>query len=102
MEWRSLHPLATVDMLGYLPQFLSERDPRSAREQLDSGYQQGGGWTPLPGFILLSNGCLGYPGDPPTLPIAETRLRTETIRLYEHAWVAIIQDDGSVEVARMD
>jgi hypothetical protein len=79
---------------------LSESDPRSAREQFDVNYV--GRWRPFKGHTILPNGDLAYPGDPPTRLLAETKLRNETIRMYEHAWVAIIQPDGSFEVAHMD
>jgi hypothetical protein len=42
------------------------------------------------------------PGDPPLLPIAVTMLRDEEIRFYDHSWLAIVQPDGSLEVARVD
>jgi len=61
-----------------------------------------GGWRPLKGFTLGADGTLCYPGDSPLLPLAETRLRGEVIRLYECEWVVIIQPDGSVEVSLMD
>ena len=102
MYWEMKHPKATMEHLGYIPDFLSESDPRSAREQLDSGYRHAGGWQPFQGFKMSSAGELLYPGDPPTRLIAETKLRGETIRLYEHSWVAVIQSDGSFEVCRMD
>lgn len=102
MNWKMKHPRATPDMLGYIPSFLNEDDPRSVREQLDSAYSFAGGWQPFKGFKMLSNGDLAYPGDPPTRLLAETKLRNETIRFYEHAWVAIVQEDGSYEICRMD
>jgi hypothetical protein len=95
------HPMATLDMLGYIPQFLDENDPRSAREQFDAHYGHGGGWRPFKGHVMQPNG-LKYPGDPLTLLLAETKLRDEIIKFYQHAWVAIVQPDGSYEIARMD
>lgn len=91
-----------IEMLGYIPQFLSEKDPRPAREQFDEAYKHGGGWQPFSGFTMLKNGDMQYPGDPPTRMIAIGALRDESIRVYEHAWVAIVQPDGSYEVCRMD
>ena len=101
MTWNLCHPKATVEMLGFLPSFLSEDDPRPAREQFDERYKFGGGWDPFPGFKLTENG-LEYPEDPPQKLLAETRLRDEIIRLYDCSWVAIIQPDGSYEISRMD
>ena len=95
------HPRATIDMLGYIPSFLSDNDPRPAREQLHTSYSHGGGWTPFVGFRVTSRG-LEYPGDPPMRLLAEAKLRDETIRFYESSWVSITQPDGSVEISRMD
>ena len=38
----------------------------------------------------------------PAMVLAVTRLRDETILLYEMDWVAVIQPDGAFEVSRMD
>lgn len=100
MIWKMKHPQATIEMLGYIPDFLSESDPRSAKEQIEVNYI--GGWSHMPGFTMNENGNLNYPGDPPMLLLAETKLRDKTIRFYQHAWLAIIQPDGSFEVSRVD
>jgi hypothetical protein len=95
-------------MLGYLPGFLDDRNPKPAREQIDDAYQSMGGWQPFPGLTLLPNGHLKYPGDPDMIPIAETTLheggpgKKETVRLYVHDWVLILQEDGTYEIARVD
>jgi hypothetical protein len=90
--------------LGYLPGYLSENDPRSVKEQLHSGYRQGGGWRPLEKFGLspAPDYLLLYPGDPPLRPWAQAALRGEMILVYPGDWVLILQQDGSFEVARMD
>lgn len=100
--WTLRHPEATVEMLGYLPDMLSETDPRPAREQLDSGYRHGGGWCPFAGFELQPDGSIVYPGDPPMPLLAETTLRDERIRFFDCAWVMILQPDDSFEICRMD
>jgi len=102
MLWKLVHPQATPEMLGFLPEFLSEEDPRPAKEQIDFNYSHGGGWCPFKGFKMLPNGNLKYPGDPETELLAETKLREETIRFYNHSWCAIIQSDGSYEISRVD
>ena len=102
MKWIPKHPKATPEMMGYFPGFLSEDDPRPAREQIDSNYQHGGGWQPFHGFTMLPDGNLSYPGDPPVQLLWETKLRDETIRFYNHAWCSIIQPDGSFEISRVD
>ena len=100
MIWTSKHPDATLDHLGIIPEFLSVGDPRPAREQFAGRYI--GGWSPFPGFSLLPNGNLSYPGDPETQLLFETRLRKEVIRVYDHAWVTVTQPDGSWEASRLD
>lgn len=102
VQWELLHPAVTSAHLGILPTMLNDRDPSPARDQLDRGYRHGGGWDPFKGHTLNPDNTLSYPGDPPTRPIAQARLRDELIVLYEHEWVAIIQKDRSFEVCRMD
>lgn len=100
--WTNKHPEACLDWLGFIPQMLSDADPRPTAAQFNENYAHGGGWRPFKGFSLQADGSLTYPGDPPTRLLYEARLRDELIRVYEHAWVAIVQPDGSFEVSRMD
>lgn len=101
MIWVMRHPQATVEMLGFIPEFLSENDPRPAREQFAANYVSG--WSPFKGFKVAADGSsLRYPDDPPQLLIAETRLRDEVIRFYDGSWVGVFQPDGSYEISRMD
>jgi len=102
MLWIMRHPKATPEMLGIIPCFLDEDDPRPAAEQFNDAYSHGGGWRSMPGFTMLPNGNLSYPGDPPVELLAETRLRDEVVRFYDFAWVAIVQPDGSYDICRMD
>lgn len=95
-------PRATLEHMGFIPSFLSDDDPRSAKEQLNEGYAFAGGWDPFKGHTMDDNENLHYPGDPPQKPLCELRLRDERIVLYPHAWVAIIQPDKSFEICRMD
>ena len=90
------------DIVGLIPAFLEEDDPRPAREQIDDRYAHGGGWQPLDGWTLLNDGSILYEGDPPLSPVVWTHLRHETIIIYHHSWVAIIRENGSFEVARCD
>lgn len=102
MIWIAKHSQARPDMLGFLPSFLSESDPRPAKEQIHTAYAHGGGWYPQSGFTLLPNGNLAYPGDPPIQVLFEANLREEVIRFYDCEFVAIIQPDGTFEVDRID
>lgn len=103
LTFKLIHPKASSEMLGLLPTFWSELDPRPAKVQANLAYAHGGGWQPFNGFRVASDGSsLSYPDVRPLLLLAEAKLRDETIRLYECSWVSITQPDGSVEIARMD
>jgi hypothetical protein len=101
MDWKFLDPRMTMEHLGYLPQFLDDADPRPAKEQFNERYQWGG-WQPFGDWKMAPNGALTYPGDPPLNPLAVTVLRQEVIMFYPHSVVAILQPDGTFEVARLD
>lgn len=101
--WKRLHPRATSDHLGLIQDFILDEDPRSAKEQLHAAYAHGGGWIPFKGFHLdMGTKDITYPGDEALPPLWYRRLRDEQIFVYPHAWVLILQPDGSYEVARMD
>lgn len=101
--WKARHPQFRPEMLGYLIDWLDDRDPRSAREQLDIMYHPYGGRWHSEGFRLAPiNEALLYPGDPPQPVLAETTLRHERILFYPHQFVAIVQPDGEFVIQRMD
>ena len=103
MAYHSLHPRFGMEQIGLIPYFLTEEDPRSAREQFDANYQHGGGWRPLEGWKFDTKTLgLTYPGDPELMPIAFTMLREEKILFYPYAQVMVLQPDMSFEVSRMD
>lgn len=96
-----LHPAANINHLGFIPSFLSLDDPRPAREQFDANYI--GGWNPFTGFTLnQGDKSIEYPGDPRLPALFEMTFREEAIFVYSHAWVLILQKDGSFEISRMD
>lgn len=99
-DWEMLDPRMTIDHLGYLPTFLSDDDPRPAKEQFAANYV--GGWRPFKGFEMEKDHSISYPGDPTFSPLAQTKLRDELILFYPSSWVAIIQPDGKHEICRMD
>ena len=103
IQFTAKHPQVTAELLGIMPFFFSEDDPRPARDQLDENYQHGGGYRPLHGWEMRPDGTIKYPGDdrPPRL-LAEAKLRDETLRFFESAWLCIIQPDGSFAVTRVD
>ena len=89
--------------LGFLPSFLSEKDPRPAAEQIHANYTHGGGWNPQSGFIFRPETLmLLYPGDPPMLPRAASKLRDQMIYFYDYSYVLILEPDGKWECARVD
>lgn len=98
--WTAKHPQAHLDMMGFIPSFISEEDPRPVKEQIAERYVSG--WHPMPGFKMLPNGNLQYPGDPPVALLFEAKLREEVLRFYNSAWFAIVQPDGSFEASRLD
>jgi hypothetical protein len=99
MIWAKLDP--HVD-LGFLPDLVSEDDPRPAKAQLADKYRYGGGWRPTPGFTVRDGYVLKFPDDPPMAPRAMTTLRDEVIVLYDYAFLGVFQPDGSFEVSRCD
>lgn len=106
-NWTILVPLPTGmlphDVLGIIPLMLDEDDPAPATAQFDAEYAHGGGWRPFDGFKLyMDDYSIKYTGDPAIHPVAQAKLRDETIVLYPHAWVAVIQPDGKYEISRMD
>ena len=104
IEFTRLDPRLQEEDLGFLPHFLSETNPMSARDQLDAHYVHGGGWRPFKGFTVIDGrGTIKYPGDEPLKPLAEAKFRDDTvIRFYSGAWVAIFGSGGSFEICRMD
>lgn len=87
---------------GPIPLFLSDLNPKSAKEQLHDSYQHGGGFQSFKGFNLLDDNSIKYPGDPKHPPRVEITLRDEKIYIYDHAWVCVIQPDRTYEICRMD
>lgn len=95
------HQLA--DMFGFIPLFVREEDPRPMKVQLHENYSHGGGWHPFEGFTFDKEKLtINYPGDPPNRAIGSIQIRDETLILFEHAWVMILQKDGTHEISRMD
>ena len=91
--------------LGFIPSFLNIKDTRDAKTQLTEGY--GFGWNDFQGFTMKYDENVGhttitYPDDPPLMEIGRTELRDEVVIVFEHAWVAVVQKDGSFVISRMD
>lgn len=101
MKIEYLHPRCNREMLGFIPDFLNEDDPRPAKEQFNANYAHGGGWRPMRGWTR-TGWQMRYPGDPPMEPLALMQLHDELVYIYPHAWVVILQPDNSFEISRMD
>ena len=88
---------------GYIPNFLDELDPRSAREQFNEKYL--GGWHPMkhPGLTFdPKTQVMRFPGDPPFEPRSRLLFRHEILLLYPGSFVLVLQPDDTWEAARMD
>lgn len=100
MLWVELNQVPW-DALGLIPSFLSPDDERPAAEQIASNYC--GGWDSFKGFTFNPDTwALSYPGDPDLLPLFTATLRGEAIIVYQSGFTAILQPDGSFDVARLD
>lgn len=110
MLWLSLDPRVSLhDAVDFISSLLTDYDPRGACDQIAERYIGGwidskvgkGGFTAFDDFKKLL-----YPGDPPLHALAETYLANgdapERIVVYQSAYVAVIQLDGSFRVARID
>jgi hypothetical protein len=94
-----------IGMLGMIPLMLSPHDERPMVEQLNEGYQHGGGWQPFKGFSVNSSGdyyYLTYPNDPPYKERARITMNGETLAVFDSAWVLVIDKEGKNHIARMD
>ena len=100
--WKPIHPKADFEMLGFIPTFLNLDNPLLAAQQIDRAYGHGGGWNHFPGFTLLPNNNIKYPGDPETRLIYKTSMRDELIFFYEHSWLRIEQPDKTWQISRID
>jgi hypothetical protein len=99
------------DLLGFLPEMLSNANPDPAVKQLDDGYTHHGGWRKFEGFTLNDTDpeqpTLEYEGEPPVVCVAiatlhkHTEQPTERVMLFENSWVAVVQEQGLIEVSRM-
>jgi hypothetical protein len=99
----------TDEWLGIIPLFLNERDERPAAAQINDEYAHGGGWRPMGNDKWTLKRDIhelvydeGSEDAEHYIPLASAQLRDEKLFFYDCAWVAIVQPDGSFEVARLD
>lgn len=96
-------PVSVVRALGYIPDFLLSDDPRPIREQLTERYGFGelnDGMSDL--AKITPEGIMQYPEDPELYPLARATHGSETLWVYPHAIIAIVQSDGSLFMSRID
>lgn len=95
------------DVVGALPLCWDPADPRPAIIQHDERQMGNGKWQnsfPSKWKFDPTDNSLKYPGDPRMKPMAEAHLplTSERIYVYAHAWVCIVQADGTFTVDRRD
>ena len=90
-------------IVGILPSFVNEGNPMSVTKQINDRYSHGGGWRPLEGFVMDKNDrSIQYPEDPKLMPLAVGVIKGCEVIVYDHGWVAVVNEDGSYEVSRID
>lgn len=98
--WTYINPMAP-ELVGFIPDFLHQTDPRPAAEQFAANYC--GGWDTFKGFTIGGDFSLKYPGDPVMHPIMWCMSPSgERVFIYESGWTMVLQQDGNFEVARLD
>ena len=92
------------DFVGFIPLMISTTSDMPMTEQLNNGYNHGGGWRPFTDFVVNDeDDTIKYPGDPAYLPIAYAEHPSgEKVYVYEHSWVRVRKLDGTDEISRMD
>lgn len=101
-EYSKKHNIPIESIVGNIKYFANEDDPIPLREQFHKNYSFGGGWNPFEGFKMNKDKDLIYPDDLPLYPLATAKFRNQEVVMYQHAWVAIVEEDGSFEISRMD
>ena len=94
-----------MEVVGLIPAFLDELDPRSAIEQIDQNYQHGGGWRDMDGTIFERESgeyVYCYPDDPPFQELSRAYFRDELLVFFDCQLLAVIQKDGSYRISRID
>lgn len=102
-EYDHIPPMDIITSLGFLPEwvFRGLQLGEDMETALTSRYQYYTGPMELP-CTIQDDGCYTYPGDPIQHPVASVRGATETLYFYEHAFVAVVKEDGSTWFTRMD
>lgn len=92
------------DAIGYIGDWLDTDADGGAVEQINRNYAHGGGWSDFEGFTFdKQQMALLYNGDEPTYALAGAVFsQEEFVMVFEHGWVAVMNRNGSMRVARID
>lgn len=102
LQFTRLADLPINEVVGDIKYFASQELDVPLRDQFNAAYSFGGGWNPFEGFEMLEDKSLKYPEDPPLRPLAVASFRNQKVYAYSYGWVAIVEEDGTFEVSRMD
>jgi hypothetical protein len=90
-----------VESLGYIPYFLKQRmSDETAKEALTRMYGFGELFEMTNGKVV--DYVYKYSGDPDLYPIAEMTSGNTTVLQYKYGIIAILEENGSTFVTRMD
>lgn len=104
LEWKFYNGMTAAD-LGLIPEIILLNDPRPVPEQIAERYSHGGGWSPFKGFKMAGEGdnrSMYFPGDPSLKLLASAQMRDVELLLFDSAWLAVVEKDGSFVVSRID
>lgn len=96
--YEGAEPDALANACGLIPHFLDNEEEK-ALDCFNRHYPFG--THELVG-AEIKDGAMLYPNDPPLYPYMEVAHGNEMVYIYPHAFVAIVQPDGSSYVTRMD
>jgi hypothetical protein len=100
-----------LEAFGEIPKMLSPASDVPMWQQIDAGYQHGGGWNDFEGFTVSKTEGgkyrITYPGDPAHVEVGRIRFGSQQIILFDYDWVlwmSLNVDGDMVEhkIARID
>jgi len=97
-----------IEAWGFIPEMLSDTNPKPLWEQIDDNYAHGGGWVDFDGFKILSGGesepfVIQYSGDPKSYEIGRAFSEKECLALFEYSFVLWRNlETGETKIARID
>ena len=90
------------DVLGLLPEIITDKDSRPVREQIEDRYVYG--WEPMEGFTFdPMSATLTYKDGEQMFALAYAAVRNEVVVLYESAILLVFnRTDNTYDVIRID